>query len=89
MNPLAHQLHERLGLSEEIATQASRIALDYIKQRLPEAVHPAIEAIASGSGESGGAAAALKGSVLKGALGDLSKEVGGLYGAGGDGGKNA
>ena len=86
-NPLATQLQERLGLSDEVAQKASQIALDYIKQRLPEAARPAIDAITSGAEGSG--STARKGSVLKGGLGDLGEEVGGLYGAGGDGGKNA
>lgn len=72
MEKLAKIFQERLGMSEELSLKASNIALEFVKEQLPDAIAPHIDTLIKGED---------LGDMVSGALGDkLGGGLGGLFG---------
>ena len=76
---LTAMLSDRLGMDHDLAARAAELALEFVKEKLPDSVAPYFSAA------SGGGVGEIAGGVVGDALGALG--VGGLQGLGGKGPK--
>lgn len=67
MNDLAKAIADRTGIPEAQAQQAAEVAINFIKERLPEPYASQIDNLIAGKGMAGGAD-------------DLMKGIGGMLG---------
>jgi len=73
MKQLAEQFQQRLGMSEELSTKAAALAIEFIKEQLPESIAPHLDSMLEADSVS---------DLVSDALG--STGLGGLFGGKGD-----